>query len=431
MDPAPVSDPRPTSATDVTTAALIAFAMVGTVAALWAQPAKPEPHVRAMIILGAMAVAASLPAIARAVLAAARGGARAGAEHRTRSWSRTFTKTAGLAGTVGTIGGIYWLLPEYASGGSFYQPFWAFLRLVAPWWALLAVPYLHLADRRMDEPHDGLWHAGCAFTGRWGRVDRAALGQHALGWLVKAFFVPLMFCHLCRSLGDVMEGDPARIASFGRWYEFGYASIFLFDLCLTTLGYLFALRLLGTQIRSTEPTFLGWAVALVCYEPFFTLVKRSYLSYEESGFMWGNWLWDHPAAYGAWGTAILLLLGIYLWATVAFGARFSNLTNRGIITGGPYRWTKHPAYISKNLAWWMISIPFIPAAGTPSADVVRHCVMLLGINAIYLLRAKTEERHLRLDPDYVAYEQWIERQGALRWVNRVPVVGWIARTHLK
>ena len=57
--------------------------------------------------------------------------------------------------------------------------------------------------------------------------------------------------------------------------------------------------------------------------------------------------------------------------------------------------------------------------------------MLLGINAIYLLRAKTEERHLRLDPDYVAYEQWIERQGALRWVNRVPVVGWIARTHLK
>ena len=172
---------------------------------------------------------------------------------------------------------------------------------------------------------------------------------------------------------------------------------------------------------------LGWVVALACYEPFFSMVTRSYLPYEQGGVAWGDWLWNKPTAYGAWGTGILLLLGVYLWATVAFGARFSNLTHRGIITDGPYRWTKHPAYISKNLAWWMISVPFIAGPGTSAADTVRHCLMLLGVNAIYLLRAKTEERHLRLDPTYVAYADWIDRHGALRWLNGVPVVGWVAR----
>lgn len=37
-------------------------------------------------------------------------------------------------------------------------------------------------------------------------------------------------------------------------------------------------------------------------------------------------------------------MAIYAWATIMFGGRFSNLTHRGIITNGPYPWTKHPAY---------------------------------------------------------------------------------------
>jgi hypothetical protein len=59
---------------------------------------------------------------------------------------------------------------------------------------------------------------------------------------------------------------------------------------------------------------------------------------------------------GAW---LVLLTGIYAWATVAFGFRFSNLTHRGILTHGPYAWTKHPAYVSKNLFWWCAVLPFL------------------------------------------------------------------------
>jgi protein-S-isoprenylcysteine O-methyltransferase Ste14 len=117
-----------------------------------------------------------------------------------------------------------------------------------------------------------------------------------------------------------------------------------------------------------------------------------------------------------WGTAILVLVGIYLLATVAFGLRFSNLTNRGIITSGPYRWVKHPAYLSKNLSWWLISVPFVAGAGWVVA--VQSCALLVCVNLVYFLRAKTEERHLRADPAYRDYEAFIAEHGLVAVLRR-------------
>ena len=176
-------------------------------------------------------------------------------------------------------------------------------------------------------------------------------------------------------------------------------------------------RLTDTHLRSVEPTMLGWAVALICYQPFWGLIGNQYLSYD-NGNTWGQWLWNTPILYGIWGSLILGLVAIYGWATVCFGARFSNLTNRGIITNGPYALTKHPAYLAKNLSWWMISIPFL-AHGSVT-DAIRNCLLLLGLNLIYVLRAKTEEWHLSKDPDYVTYAKWIESHGALRWIRLIP-----------
>jgi protein-S-isoprenylcysteine O-methyltransferase Ste14 len=128
--------------------------------------------------------------------------------------------------------------------------------------------------------------------------------------------------------------------------------------------------------------------------------------------------------------AILGLTAVYVWATVIFGARFSNLTNRGIITNGPYRWTKHPAYVAKNLSWWLLAVPFV-VRGTVD-EVLRHCLLLVALNLIYLMRAKTEERHLSRDPDYVAYALWMDEHSLFRFVQRVPVLRHLAyRTPVK
>jgi hypothetical protein len=95
-----------------------------------------------------------------------------------------------------------------------------------------------------------------------------------------------------------------------------------------------------------------------------------------------------------------VLPGIYAWATVVFGIRFSNLTYRGVLTNGPYRFTRHPAYLSKNLFWWASVMPFLVTTGT-TADAMRNCVFLLAVNGIYCWRA-----HRGSAPPF-----WMEHRG--------------------
>ena len=78
---------------------------------------------------------------------------------------------------------------------------------------------------------------------------------------------------------------------------------------------------------------------------------------------------------------------------------------------------KHPAYISKNISWWLISIPFISYEGFDVA--IKHSLLLLLLNVIYYLRAKTEERHLSLDPVYVQYATAMNERGIFKNIYRL------------
>ncbi|MDT0634351.1 hypothetical protein [Spectribacter hydrogenoxidans] len=324
---------------------------------------------------------------------------------------RVAVKLLGLYSAFVIIGFGYWLFPEYA--GTFYGPFFYVLRDVWPWLAVLAVPYFAWLDARLGEPFDGAWHAGMAVLGRWQLVDRAVLGQFARGWLIKAFFLPLMFALLARSLAFVLQGiETGALWDQARWFRVALEMTFLVDLVFGVLGYTLAMRWLDSHIRSAEPTLLGWLSALACYQPLWGVIGATYLAYDSDGFGWQNWLAGSDTLTLVWSVLIIGLAAIYAWATVAFGLRFSNLTHRGIITSGPFRVTKHPAYIAKNLSYWLIAVPFVAAGGWD--DAVRNSLLLFLVNAIYYVRARTEERHLALDPVYVEYALWIERHGWLR-----------------
>jgi protein-S-isoprenylcysteine O-methyltransferase Ste14 len=177
-------------------------------------------------------------------------------------------------------------------------------------------------------------------------------------------------------------------------------------------------RIIDSHVRTAEPTMTGWVVALFCYPPFYNLMSRQYVPYDSASF--GSWLAPHQGLRWAWAIVVLALITIYVLATVAFGVRFSNLTHRGILTNGPYRFTKHPAYVSKNLSWWMVSVPFLIIDGNPLISI-KHCIALAFINFMYFMRAKTEERHLSRDPIYVEYALWMNDHGVLRFLNRVPI----------
>lgn len=337
------------------------------------------------------------------------------------SWSRTLTKLAGLAASVGVVGLGYWLFPEYHR--AFFDDYFKFLGILVIPWIVLVVPYFFWVDRRMCDPRDGYWHLGRLVVFRWEHVDRSAVGQHLLGWVIKGYFTALMFTYTCADVKSLFLFDFATLTAPKALYGFLSHFLYFVDAGIASMGYIMSFRLTDTHIRSAEPTTLGWLVAIICYEPFYAMLTRLYLPYA-TGYSWDAWLVNRPMLYAIWAAALLVLVGIFVWSTVIFGARFSNLTHRGIITNGPYRWTKHPAYLTKSIFFWMTALPFMPR-GTLD-ETIGRCLLLLAVNFIYIMRAKTEEWHLSRDPVYVQYALWIDEHGLFRTLKHLPLLRYLA-----
>jgi protein-S-isoprenylcysteine O-methyltransferase Ste14 len=325
---------------------------------------------------------------------------------------RVCTRLLGLLATLALVALAYALFPEYH--GDFYEPYWRFLRTIAPLAALVPF-YLAWADTRMHEVRDEYQALGSLILGRAQSGDGELIWRHLMGWTVKAFFLPLMTVYLTGELRSLYGAIEHITANTMPIYQLFYHLSYAVDLLFCVVGYSMTLRLFDSQIRSVEPTVAGWLVALICYQPFYSVIGRFYLQYEDSTF-WDNWLQSWPWLRAGWSALIIALALIYALCTTSFGLRFSNLTHRGIITSGPYRFSKHPAYIAKNLSWWLISVPFVSELGWTVA--LRNCCLLALLNGVYFIRARTEERHLSRDPTYVAYALWIEEHGVLRRLGR-------------
>jgi hypothetical protein len=181
--------------------------------------------------------------------------------------------------------------------------------------------------------------------------------------------------------------------------------ILFIDTLLFTIGYIIELPVLGNRIRSVDPTFFGWFVCLACYPPFNDFTGR-FLEWRSSDFPGFNNDYVHI------GVNIVLLsaLAIFSWASIALGFKASNLTNRGIVSHGPYAFVRHPAYAAKNLAWWLGALPTLGmffAAGD-WRGFAYSLLSLCGWTMIYVLRAITEERHLlMLDNGYAQYTRHV------------------------
>lgn len=370
----------------------------------------------ALFLVGAMALPC---AVAEFFLHRLRAGSGFDFSKPRFSASRLLRKLTALWAILAVLLLCYAILPLYRT--ELYQPFHWLLRNAMFVFLLLSIPYVALVDAFQKEPEDSLHALGERLLNPAAHLRDKDL-NYLLGWAVKGFFLPLMFSYLSWKIDTIAGVSLAGVPGAGlqedvsRVYDLAFTWIFFIDVLIATAGYLMTLRLLGTEIRSVEPTVAGWLVAVACYDPFWPGLFDSFFTYTHER-SWGLWLEAYPVLYTLWAAAILFVLSIYGWAALSFGIRFSNLTHRGIITSGPYRFTKHPAYVAKNISWWLISIPFMPADGSP-VTALQLCLGLAGINVIYLLRARTEERHLSQDPVYREYAAYIRAHGIFRWLPR-------------
>jgi len=280
--------------------------------------------------------------------------------------------------------------------------------------ALLAVHFLSARNSKVSKSLRFL-RVVAAFLRAPVRTWRAGLSPDdrlaVLTTLLKAFFAPLMAMSLMVFCVGAFEHGSAIVASgafsdgfralfdrHGFWFMI-QAMLFV-DVLVFTVGYLVESPTVRNEIRSVDPTWLGWTAALLCYPPFNTFTSWI-LGQPVSDFP----RFDDPTAHLTLNILLLALMAVYTSASVALGFKASNLTHRGIISRGPYAVIRHPAYVCKNMAWWIASIPLVSASfGQSPLLGIQVLASVAGWTMLYALRALTEEDHLRrVDGEYAAY----------------------------
>ncbi|MBN1517703.1 hypothetical protein JXA32_14160 [Candidatus Sumerlaeota bacterium] len=327
----------------------------------------------------------------------------------------------------------------YLAQNDYYQPWFRMLELAIIAYVWLGLPYVLLtravkhspaADRRdmsMLLVRAALWigawlsvvpRSAVTFDGKDKKAIRALL--------VKLFFAPLMtvffvdhFPNLVNNFGYIIEHLPRAISNHAYshqrfnsdFFNITITFIFSIDVALAWCGYVVSSRWVDNQTASAEPTMLGWLVCVCCYPPFQQFLGLYYSPPNEREILQFTNQWLITISTGMMLTSYL----IYMSATLWFGVRFSNLTNRGIIRKGPYALVRHPAYAAKNFAWWCVMFPAV-IYNAMYADTTLEAMSIAALQItglvfmtwFYYLRAITEERHLNLDPAYQDYCQQVK-----------------------
>lgn len=221
--------------------------------------------------------------------------------------------------------------------------------------------------------------------------------------LVKFFFIPLMlpsaiiYFNLSVELFSMSKVYNDFISFFNNVvFTFIIYGVSFVTLAFYAFGYLIESKKLKSEVKSVDNTFLGWGVLLVCYVPFFVILTQ-YIPFATQ---------DYAFFINKEITFIVrlflsLIMLFKMYSVVLLGAKCSNLTNRGIVTSGVYKYIRHPHYLSKLIIWWITFLPFLIYNYWAIGPMVFWTV-------VYFLRAVTEERHLSKDVDYLAYKKKVK-----------------------
>jgi protein-S-isoprenylcysteine O-methyltransferase Ste14 len=124
---------------------------------------------------------------------------------------------------------------------------------------------------------------------------------------------------------------------------------------------------------------------------------------------WGAQGWRHAAT-----PLLVAAIALGAWALSAnrpgnFNIRPEPKTDGHLVTGGPYRYIRHPMYLAVLVATAGFVVGYADYAAWSSADLARAAAWI-GLAAVLHVKAGIEERALRaLHPGYAEYAQRTER----------------------
>ncbi len=341
-----------------------------------------------------------------------------------------------MAGLGVTLFG-WWLLREYQRDQ--YAPLFKVLPD-----ALLYVPIvvfvMHLVTEWRLGPSDGDGKdLGLFVLLRWKDVNGQGVRDELLTWFIKGFFFSINFCELPKTIA-MIRGRESEIVNlpWAQMQPMIVLIIYGYIVAAILPGYLFSARIFGTHVRRIAHSWFAYTVTLACYSPFMMGVFTRWFNYHpfnpepDWNKPWVSQFSQDITMLYVLGVMILVFEVFHYWGEGIFGIRSSNLTNRGIITAGPYRYCKHPVYVAKCASWLLMWLPFM--TGDTAMDCLRQTLSYVGVCVVFGARAWAEERILAEDPVYVAYALWVEQHGLFSPVTRfIPLLqfSWRLRRWIK
>jgi protein-S-isoprenylcysteine O-methyltransferase Ste14 len=343
------------------------------------------------------------------------------------SLKNSFIKFLGVLLGTAFIFTAFWLFPEYHS-----YKYFAYIEEAVPIFLVFFLPVSFLgilaAELFVGTEKDAEYFFGKLFfldleNINWGKVKTGILE-----WVIRLFFLTLNFLAAVLLISNFRLGNPLTLGVDFLTSVLSILGILYLLIIFTILpGYIFSSRLINTQVKKIDLTMLGWMATFVCYPPFFDLLGKEYLNYtgvvmqntgQQAWYYFGSPVPIFGVPIFLYLLAFIIIISeiIHLWGESTMNIHSSNLTNRGIVTGGPYKFTKHPVYVSKCVGWFFIALPFL--SGENILDSLRITVLFFGVVGLYMLRAYSEEKLLATDLNYVKYALWIDENGLFSFLQK-------------
>lgn len=221
-----------------------------------------------------------------------------------------------------------------------------------------------------------------------------------LNLIMRAYFIPVMIGQVIPTTTSTLNMLLQELQN----HQF-ITLIFLFtgilwlvDIQNAVVAYCMESRWLENRSRSIDLTIGGWVVCLSCYPPINQLTG--------SMFAFAPFVASHQTEDLVFNSIALLytvkiietfILTAHIYSDVSLGPSGANITLKKLQTRGPYGLIRHPGTTTKLLLW------LIQAFIYKKFWTVKFLFGYLGWGTVYVLRALTEERHLKKFAEYRQY----------------------------